>query len=647
MDSRSDKTAWQREAGMAREQALPDFPGFSEQDLCTSVPARFEKIVRRYPEKLAVKSSRHAWSYDELNRGANRLAHAILDASGPDCAPVALLFEHDAPAIAAMIGVLKAGKFHVCLEPSFPLPRNEAILADLQAPLLLCDRANLPAALGLAKSCCRLLVYDAIGDAYSPENPGLSITAQMPLAVFYTSGSTGQPKGVQWNQDLFLHRILVDTEDSAISPQDCHALFTSLTFPGSTGDINLALLNGASLHLYDLRKFGTAYLAQWLRQEQISCLRMSTALFRHFLASLDEKDAFPSVRMIGLRDALFRKDIETARAHFPASCRIIYRYAITEAGLVTRLIIGTDTPLATPVVPVGYPTPGKQVLILDENRRELSANEIGEIAIRSSYLAAGYWRRPEQTRLRFIPDPADARSVVYLTGDLGRVRADGCLEFLGRRDFRVKIRGFQIEPAAVEAALCALDTVKDAAVMPQPDPNDETSLVAYIVPAVQPAPDAGALRRMLATELPEYMLPSAFVFLEALPLTRGGKVDRQALPRPGANHRQSTRQRQAPRNPTEVALAMIWSDVLKLDHIDVDDNFFELGGHSLLAARVIARVNEKFQVGLLLRSLYDAPTVAALAALIENGSRHGAADPSASRNEEPTLQEAIRLLGLT
>jgi acyl-CoA synthetase (AMP-forming)/AMP-acid ligase II/acyl carrier protein len=350
--------------------------------------------------------------------------------------------------------------------------------------------------------------------------------------------------------------------------------------------------------------------------------------------------------MIGLGgDVVFREDIETARAHFPPSCRIIHRYTISEAGMVTRLVIGADTRLDSPIVAVGYPFRGKELLILDEDRRPLPSGEAGEIAVRSRYLAAGYWGQPEQTRQRFIPDPVDPDGVTYLTGDLGRLRPDGCLEFLGRSDFRLKIRGFRVELAAVEAALRELDDVEEAVVVPQPDPTREQSLVAYVVPAAQPAPDAGALRGRLAAKLPDYMIPSAFVFLEAMPLTQSGKVDRRALPRPDAGRPTLEQRYQGPRNPTEEALVAIWSGVLRLAQIGVLDNFFDLGGHSLLAARVIARANEKFQVRLPLRSLYDAPTVAGLATLIENGSQH-VPDVGASVTEERALQEAIRLLGL-
>ena len=647
MNTGSDNPVPRQDEGTeAPAQLTAAFPDFSEHDLDGSIPGRFEQVVRQFPGRLAVKSSHHAWTYAELNRIANRIAHALLADIGPDGAPVALLVEHDTPAIASLMGVLKAAKFYAFLDPSHPLPHNEGVLRDLKASVLLCDRENLPTAVQLAKHGCSLLVYDAIDEKYSQEDPGLSVTAQMPFGVFYTSGSTGQPKGVQRNQNLALHRFLMDTREVSISAHDRQALLTSLTFAGSSSDTYRALLNGASLHLYDVRKFGTAYLAPWLRQEEITYLRPPVALFRHLLASLHHKDLFPSMRVISLGGAtLFRQDIEIARKHFPPACKMIHRYSISEGGEVARLIIESETRLESPIVPVGHAIPGKEVFILDADGRELPINEAGQIAVRSQYLAAGYWAQPEQTRTRYMPDPVDARSAVLLTGDLGRVRPDGCLELLGRSDSIVKIRGFRIELAAVEAALRELDTVSDAAVMALPDATGETSVVAYVVPAAQQGPDASAVRRALATRLPEYMLPSAFVLLEALPLTRGGKVDRKALTRPALKPPTPEREWQAPRTSTEAALVTIWSDVLKVERIGVVDDFFELGGHSLLAARVIARVNETFHVRLLLRALYDAPTIAGLAALIEEGSRN-VTEAKASSDEAHTVQETLRLLGL-
>ena len=618
---------------------------FSRDDLGTSIPERFERIVRQHPDRLAVASSRHRWTYVELNRVANRLAHALLATAGAEPAPVGLLFEHDTPLIAALLAVLKARKFYASLDASFPRLHNEAVLDDLKAPVLLCDRANLGAAVEIAKGRCVVLVYETIDEQHSPENPGLSVTGDMPFGIFYTSGSTGEPKGVQRNHDLALHRLLMDTSEVSITRDDRQALLTSLTFAGSSSDVNRALLNGASLHLYDIRKFGTAYLAQWLRQEAITYLRPPIALFRHFLAALGEKENFPDLRVISVGGAaLFRQDIEAARQHVCASCTIIHRYSNSEGGEIARLMIDTSMQLDTPIVPVGRPIEGKEVIIVDEHRRELPVTEAGEIAVRSRYLGAGYWARPEQTRKHYIPDPTDARSALLLTGDIGRIRPDGYLELLGRSDSLVKIRGFRVELAAVEAALRDLDSVAEAAVMALPDATGEASIVAYVVPSG--SADAGGVRRDLAARLPEYMLPSAFVFLKSLPFTRSGKVDRKALPSAVPGHSILRRRSQAPRTSTEAALITLWSEILKVDRIGVDDNFFELGGHSLLAARVISRVNEQFEVNLLLRAVYDAPTVAALAASIQkSGRRLSGTGPST--NEAQAAAETRRLLGLS
>jgi non-ribosomal peptide synthetase component F len=382
MDCGSNKSARvQNAVAPARDESVQDCPDLTAHDLSASVPRRFERMVRRYPDRLAVQSRRHAWTYAALNRNANRVARSLLSAVGPGCVPVALLFEHQAPVVACILGALKAGKFYAALDASFPAPHNASVLTDLRAPVLICDRANLLAACELAPSDCRLLVYEDLDETCVPEDPEVALTAELPFGVFYTSGSTGQPKGVQWNHNLPLHRVLADIADIGIAPADRQTLLTSFTFPASAGDICLALLNGASLHLYDIGKYGTAYLADWLMQEEITILRTPIALFRHFLSSLDPRAYFPTVRSIGLSGAaLFRDDVERARVHFPQSCSLVHRYTLSEGGMIARFIIAADTHLDSPIVPAGYAVDGKSVLILDEHRGEVATNEIGEIA---------------------------------------------------------------------------------------------------------------------------------------------------------------------------------------------------------------------------------------------------------------------------
>jgi amino acid adenylation domain-containing protein len=609
-----------------------------------SVPAWFERIAAARQGDSAIRSSCHAWTYGELNRYANKVAHALLASLGGNDAPVAVLFEHDAPAIAAILGVLKAGMCYVCLEASFPEARNREILADSLARLVLCDRANLGGAKRLAQDRLGLLVFENLADAFPRENPGISVKPEMPLGIFYTSGSTGLPKGVLWHHDICLHRVLVDRLTCPVSSLDRMTLLTPLIFPAASSDMYWALLNGASLHVYDIKKFGTAYLLAWLRQEGITCMRMPVALFRHFLDSLESGIALSGLRFLVLSgDALFKLDVDRARDHLPDDCVIVHRYSMSETGLVCQLKLGREIPVEGTTVPVGRPVAGKRVRILDANQKPVTSfEEPGEIAVSSRYLAVGYWTQTELTRARFLIDPDSPRNRLYLTGDIGRFRADGCLELLGRSDYRIKIRGYRVEVAAVEAALHRLNSVKDAAVVAWPDPSGEKALVAHVVPRATPAPDAKTLRRQLSETLPDFMLPAWIVHWPSLPLTPNGKIDRKLLSNPERVPHQPATSAPGPHTVTEERVAAIWSDLLHLEQLGREDNFFDLGGHSLLGARLIARINKVFQVSLPLIILYHAPTIAELAALIERG---GDASQPDSTNSSLDITEVLRMLG--
>lgn len=267
-------------------------------------------------------------------------------------------------------------------------------------------------------------------------------------------------------------------------------------------------------------------------------------------------------------------------------------------------------------VPLGYAVPDKEVLLLNEAGREVGTDQMGEIAVRSKYLALGYWRRPDLTAVAFIPDHHGRNQRLYLTGDLGMMRPDGCLIHMGRKDFQVKIRGYRIEVAEIEAALVRLDSVKSAVVHAQADNAGGQHLVAYIVPGASGIPTVSELRGALIQTLPDYMLPSAFVFLDALPLLPSGKVDRRALP--ASNHARPALNTSyvAPRTPIESELARIWAGMLNLQDVGIHDPFLDLGGDSLLATRILTRVVETFRVELSIQSLLEAPTVAEMAKLI-------------------------------
>ena len=278
--------------------------------------------------------------------------------------------------------------------------------------------------------------------------------------------------------------------------------------------------------------------------------------------------------------------------------------------------IDKATPVPEGLVPVGYACEDLEVLLLDETGAEVGGHDIGEVVVKSRYLSPGYWRQPALTNAVFLPDPAGSSARLYRTGDLGRRQPDGCLLYLGRKDLQVKVRGHRIEVAEVELALLEHPAVKEVVVVARQDQPDTTRLVAYLVVRTQPAPSSSALRHFLTEKLPDYMVPSAFVTLETLPLTPNNKVDRQALPAPDQARPELANPFTAPRTPIEAGLVHLWAEVLSLDAVGIHDSFLELGGDSLLATQIIARVINTWRVALPVRTLLEAPTVADMAFVI-------------------------------
>ncbi|MFQ5684549.1 MAG: AMP-binding protein [Candidatus Binatia bacterium] len=623
------------------------FVKFKKEDIEQSIPDRFEKMVRLYPDRLAVKTRDHQLTYDELNKAANRVAHAILEQRGKGNEPVALLFEHGASAIAAILGVLKAGKIYVPLDPSYPLTRLRYVLEDSQAAFIVTDKRHLSLAGELSKDMLPGTNIDEIGSHLSDKNLGLTILPGAFAYILYTSGSTGQPKGVVENHRNLLHGVLRTTNGLHICAHDRVSLTHSYCASASVRRIFPGLLNGASLHLLDVKREGMHSLANFLIEEEITFFSMGR--IRDFIHTLSGEQQFPKLRLVSFGgDLVYKRDVALCKRHLPRDCLVGIWMSTTETGTVTQYFIDKETQIVTNIVPIGYPVEGIEVILLNDEGREVGVNQPGEIAVKSRYLSPGYWRRPELTKSKFLPDPDGGEARVYLTGDLGRMRPDGCFVRLGRKDNQVKIRGYRVEVAETEAALVSLDIVKSAFVMAQEESAGVKRLVAYLVPYRQPAPTASTLRRKLAETLPDYMLPSVFVTLDAFPLTPTGKIDRRALPEPDNTRPKLDTAYVAPRTQVEKELAEIWAKVLSFDKIGIHDNFFDLGGHSLLATRVISRVISTFKVELPIKTLFESPTVADMAQIIIQNDAKLAGDKELARMlaELDTLsdEEAKRLL---
>jgi amino acid adenylation domain-containing protein len=600
-----------------RARPTNDFVPFRKEEIDQSIATRFEQQVAKHSDRLAIKTRTQTLTYAALNQAANRVARAILAERGETEEPVALLLEPGASGITSIFGGLKAGKVLVPIDPSLPRARLTLMLEESQAVLLMTQTKYLSLARQLAENRCPLLNVEQSDRALAAENLGLPLSPDRLAYILYTSGSTGRPKGVVWNHRSELHRIRTNTNSFRVSAEDRLTLTHSLSFGAGLRDTFVALLNGAALFPFHLKEEGVAGLANWLIQQAITVCLLNTTTVRHFMDNLTGEERFSKLRLLGLGGEMtYNRDIELCRRHSPPACLISVGLATTEAGCISRYFIDRETPLAGNITPAGYPEEDREIFLLDDTDNVVGFNQIGEIAVKGRYLGCGYWRRPDLTQAAFLPDPEGGDKRVYRTGDLGIMLPDGCLVPLGRKDFQVKVRGYRVELAEVEMALLKLDNVKEAVVVGQADPHGEQRLVAYLVPATQPAPPAGTLQRLLAQDMPDYMIPSAFVWLNSLPLTANGKVDLRALPAPERALPEQEQAYQAPRTPTEQILAGMWADLLGLERVGIHDNFFALGGHSLLATRVVFRVRQAFGVELPLRTLFEAPTIAGLALVI-------------------------------
>ena len=609
-----------------------DFEPFPRAALARPLTARLEEIAARAPDHPAVLDASGVLTYAELNRRANRVARAILARDPSGAGPVAVLADHGAATVVAMLGALKARKVFVPLDPTFPPARLAGMLDDTQAVLALVSARHA----ALAESVGRAPAIDlaaAAGEG-ADADLGLPLPPAAPAYVLYTSGSTGEPRGVVHSHEGVLHNVLRYVQGTHLSAADRMTMLLSFSFSAGMTNAFPPLLVGATLCAYDLREQGLAGLADFLDRHEITIYKSVPTTFRHFCEALPPARSFPRIRMVELAgEPVTTADVERFTRHFAPPCLLHNRLGAAETHIVRHYFVGHDTPLGDGLVPVGYEVADTEALVLDEQGRRLGPGQPGEVAIRSRYLAVGYWRQPDLTRAAFVPDPGPgdldpARAPrIYRTGDLGRLREDGCLELHGRVDAQLKVRGQRLDGNEVERALLrASAAIAEAAVVVREDRPGEGRLVAYLAAREregQRRPAVAELRRALAASLPTYMVPSEFVWLAALPLTPTGKVDRLALPlpQPAAPSAETDAAGTPPRTSLEARLAMIWADVLRVEHVGVHDDFLDAGGDSLAAMRVIVHIRDALGVELSPRAFFESGTIAALAGVVADLAR--------------------------
>ncbi|MGB8510581.1 MAG: amino acid adenylation domain-containing protein, partial [Pyrinomonadaceae bacterium] len=436
--------------------------------------------------------------------------------------------------------------------------------------------------------------------------------------IIYTSGSTGRPKGVSITHRGVV-RLVKNTGYASLSAAEVWLQFAPISFDASTLEIWGSLLNGARLVIYPRAEASLEELGRELKQEQVTSLWLTAGLFNQ-MVELDGESLSSLRQLLAGGEALSVSHVRRALQE-SSGVGLINGYGPTENTTFTCCHRIGDTDVSGGSVPIGRPISHTHVHLLDPDCQSVPVGTPGELHAGGDGLARGYLNRPELTAERFVPHPHRTGQRLYRTGDLARYRNDGTVEFLGRLDYQVKLRGFRLEPDEVAFVLKKHVGVSEAVVVMREGETGDKGLVAYVVPCGEGVGGAAELRAYLKSRLPHYMIPAAFVLLEALPLTANGKIDRQRLPAPDAPRTDAAYD--APRTSTEELLTGIWQGVLGMERIGVRDNFFDLGGHSLLATQVVSRIRESFQLEVPLRALFECPTVRELAAQVESCGREG------------------------
>jgi amino acid adenylation domain-containing protein len=613
--------------GQERQQILVDWNNTAAayaNDLC--IHTAFEQQAARTPEAEAFRYQDHHLTYGQLNERANRLAHYLVGQGVAPGSLVGISVERSLEMAIGLLGILKAGAAYVPLDPSLPAQRLAVMLEDSRVRTIVTQHAVRDS---LLEHGAQLLFLDADKagiDAQSQMNPSVPRSSEDLAYVIYTSGSTGTPKGVEGTHRASMNRFEWMWKTYPFGPGETCCQKTALSFVDSIWEIFGPLLGGVrNVIIPEQVLLETEQFVQLLAKYEVSRIVLVPSLLRVLLDQYPDLAArLPILTLWSASGEALTADLARSfiRALPRATLLNIYGSSEVAADVTWHEVREKDT---TSCVPIGKPISNTQIYILDRYLNPVPAGVRGEIHVGGDCLSRGYWNRPEATAERFIRNPFGTSTRLYKTGDLGRFLPDGAVEYLGRADNQVKIRGFRIELGEIESVLRSHPSVREAVVTVQ---GEQQKLLAYVVAADGQESLPAELRLFVGSKLPQYMAPSTYVVLEAMPVLPSGKINRNALPSAELVRPFSDRTYVAPRNDIEETLAGIWREVLKLDQVGIEDNFFELGGHSLLAVQVISRIRKAFDVEVSIMAIFERLVIAGLA---EEVARAKAAGTKARR----------------
>lgn len=605
-------------------------------------------IADASPDRIAINMGDIEWTYSDLIRCSGGLA-AFLRTRGFGSGDVlAVTGQRSIGLISSILAVLMCEGILLLIDENLPDERKKLILSEASAKTIL------SIAEGQGKdllydhnSSLPLITISAIDGSFDGKEVcknSIPDTRSLPSPesaayIFFTSGSSGIPKAVLGCHKCLSHFIKWQISTFGIGPGDRVSQLTGLSFDVILRDVFLPLCSGGTLCIPTDKDM--LNVLRWLEQKRITTVHTVPTLLHTWLADIQTEIDMSNLRWIFLAgEPLGKVLVNKWRAAFPDNGNIVNLYGATETTLVKTYYLIPKT-LDADVQPIGYPLPQTQVLVLSEQMQLCGIGEPGEIVIRTPYRSLGYVNSADENAKRFVKNPFrdDEKDIIYLTGDFGRYRPNGILEYLGRIDDQVKIRGVRVEPSEVTAILSRHSKVDICIVIARKDDTGQYNLIAYVVPIGCEDNLRAELIAYLKTLLPAVMMPASYVFLERLPVLSNGKVDRQALPKPEQDPVVLADTYKAPRNELEKRLVAIWEDVLRKDRVGIDDNFFEIGGHSLLATRVMSRINQSLVVEIPLRSLFEMPTIEKLSLLV--GS-HLIGGKDARENTIPKISRASR-----